>query len=111
MGKRFGQPVVTYVVAIAATALLVCFRLSLPGLLGDRAPFVPFILPIVVAGWWGGLKPGLLATALGCLAIDYFFLAPLYSLPIGAAGDGAALATFFVCGVIVSLICESMHVA
>src|SRR5207237_1186831 len=72
---------------------------------------VPFILPVILAGWWGGLRPGLLATALSALAIDFYFLPPAHSLGLASAGDGAALVLFVICGAIVSAVCEAMHSA
>jgi PAS domain S-box-containing protein len=105
------HPALSYAVAIAATAIVVFFRWAAPDALGQKAPIVPFILPVVLAGWWGGLRPGLIATALGILAIDYLFLPPVYSFGVESAGDAAALAFFALCGTIVSVLCEAMHSA
>ena len=36
----------------------------------------------MLSAWYGGLGPGLLATGLGALAVDYFFEHPAYELGI-----------------------------
>src|SRR5436309_8377857 len=105
------HPAVGYLVAALATAIVVLFRSAVPDAFGDRAPFVPFILPVVMAGWAGGFGPGLLATALSALAIDYFYLPPEHSWSLKDAGDGTALVLFCFCGAIVSAVCQAMHAA
>src|SRR5262249_36292336 len=37
-------------------------------------------LPVILAAWYGGLGPGLLATTLSLLLSDYLFIAPRYSI-------------------------------
>jgi signal transduction histidine kinase/CheY-like chemotaxis protein len=64
-----------YFVAIAATAVALTARFLLEPALGNVAPLLVFTLSVVVASWYGGLGPGLLATALSLLLGDYFFIA------------------------------------
>jgi len=64
-----------YFVAIAATAVAFTARFLLKSALGNIAPLLLFTLSVVVAAWYGGLGPGLLATALSLLLGDYFFIA------------------------------------
>ena len=57
------------------------------GLLLDRflesAPFVSlFLCAIMFASWFGGVGPGLLATALSISAFDYFFLPPMHTIAV-----------------------------
>src|SRR3712207_8731729 len=45
-----------------------------------------FAAAVMVAAWFGGLGPGLLATGLGAVAGDYFFLPPVGSFtPLNVA--------------------------
>ncbi len=44
-----------------------------------------FLAAVMISCWYGGFGPGLLATALGALFSEYFFLPPLYSLAISPA--------------------------
>src|SRR6266545_440478 len=64
-----------YFVAIAATAVAFTARFLLKSALGNIAPLLLFTLSVVVSAWYGGLGPGLLATALSLLLGDYFFIA------------------------------------
>jgi signal transduction histidine kinase/ActR/RegA family two-component response regulator len=64
-----------YFVAIAATAVAFTARFLLEPVLGNVAPLLVFSLSVVVASWYGGLGPGLLATVLSLLLGDYFFIA------------------------------------
>ena len=46
-------------------------------------PFVSlFLCAIMFAAWFGGVGPGLLATALSILAFDYYFVPPIDSFAI-----------------------------
>lgn len=50
--------------------------MSLDPVLGDELPLFIFAFPIILAAWFGGLGPGLLATALSLLVGDYLFISP-----------------------------------
>src|SRR5262245_27107515 len=64
-----------YFIAIAATAVAFTARFLLKSALGNVAPLLTFSLSVVVSAWYGGLGPGLLATALSLILGDYFFIA------------------------------------
>jgi signal transduction histidine kinase len=59
----------------------------------SASPFLFFFAAVMVASWWGGWGPGLAATLLSMLAVDYFFLAPLHTLGMGP-GDALSLLIF-----------------
>src|SRR5712675_1327712 len=59
------------------TALLIS---RWPPLRLETAPVSLFLGAIMLSAWFGGIGPGLLATALSSLAFDYYFLPPIYSL-------------------------------
>jgi signal transduction histidine kinase/ActR/RegA family two-component response regulator len=63
-----------YFVSIAATAAAFIARFLLKSALGFVAPLLMFTFSVVVSAWYGGLGPGLLATALSLLLGDYFFI-------------------------------------
>src|SRR5262245_9770353 len=50
------------------------------------APYTLLFCGTLFAAWFGGLGPGLLATALSVLSFDYFFLAPITSMSLGDQG-------------------------
>jgi PAS domain S-box-containing protein len=72
-------------------------------------PFLVFFAAVMVAAWFGGLGPGLLATGLSALLSWYFFLALPYSFDIESFGQGLQLAVFVVEGVIISLLAQALH--
>ncbi|MGH8702835.1 MAG: DUF4118 domain-containing protein [Burkholderiales bacterium] len=63
-----------YAVAIAAVAAAFAIRYFIYGTLDNRLPFAFFTSATLIAAWYGGLGPGLLAAAAGLLLGDYFFL-------------------------------------
>ncbi|MGH7438011.1 MAG: DUF4118 domain-containing protein, partial [Polyangiaceae bacterium] len=66
---------------------------------------------IVAAAWFGGLRPGLLAVALSALAIVFFWIEPAHSLFVRRPTDLVAVGLFALCGVVVSLLIERLHLA
>jgi PAS domain S-box-containing protein len=68
------------IAVLAVTIALIISRL--PFLHLQTAPVSLFLCAVMVSAWFGGLGPGLLATALATLAFDYYFLEPLYSFPL-----------------------------
>src|SRR5262245_58944489 len=91
-----------YFVAIAATAVALTARFLLESVLGDVAPLLIFTLSVMVSAWYGGLGPGLFATALGALLGDYFFIKPLYSFGIYGGADIIVVGLFLGIGVSIS---------
>src|SRR5229473_5657793 len=63
---------------LAATAALIISRW--PPLHLQDAPVSLFLCVVILSAWFGGVGPGLLATALSAFAFYYYFLPPIYSL-------------------------------
>ena len=75
-----------YAVAVMLVAAAFALRFWLYGGLSNRLPFAFFLPAAMIAAWYGGLGPGMLAAATGLLLGDYFFLPPHQSLgPLGQA--------------------------
>src|SRR6202790_228431 len=73
-------PVITgYGIAVlsVSSALIIS---QWPPLHLETAPVSLFLCAVMITAWFGGVGPGLFATALSSLAFDYFFLSPIYSL-------------------------------
>src|SRR5262245_19113535 len=64
-----------YLVALALLAAAAGVRAGFGVLLADRMPYMPFLLAVVFASWFGGLGPALLAL-LGGVAFHVFTLHP-----------------------------------
>src|SRR5215471_10338514 len=65
-----------YGIAVIGVLLAAILRSALDPVLGADLPLFIFVLPVIVAGWYGGLWPGLLATVLSLLIGDYLFISP-----------------------------------
>lgn len=73
-----------YVVAAGLIVLAFVLRFEFYGGLNNRLPFAFFLPAAMLAAWYGGLGPGMLAAAAGLLLGDYFFLPPHQALgPLG----------------------------
>jgi two-component system, sensor histidine kinase and response regulator len=70
-----------YTVAVAAVLVAFGLRYGIYGTLDNRLPFAFFTSATIIAAWYGGLGPGLLAALAGLLLGDFFFL------PRHEAGD------------------------
>ncbi len=75
--RRYSVAVITVVIALLLTRLI--WWLIKPTL------YPLFLAAVIVSSWYGGIGPGLLATALAALASVYFFTPPIYSLAVNRA--------------------------
>jgi two-component system sensor kinase FixL len=77
-------------------------------LLEARTPFVLLLPAIMAVAWYGGLGPGLLATAVGTLEAAYLFFEPRFSFRVIDPQEVFALALFGFLGTAISLLCERL---
>ncbi len=71
--QRYGLAVVSVGVALAAALLLQHFH--------SPDASVPLLLfAVAMASWFGGLGPAVLAVVLSLMGLNYFFVAPLYTI-------------------------------
>lgn len=98
-----------YGVAVLAVLAAFTIRYMIYGDLQNRLVFTFFVPAAIVAVWYGGLVPGILATVIGLLLGDYFFLMSRKALwPLGnreSMAVGAYVATTLVC----VILCERLH--
>ena len=73
---RYGLAIVSVAVALVITRSLERYT--------DITPL--FYAAIVFSAWFGGMGPGLVAVILSEVAIDYYFVPPLYTLGLGQKG-------------------------
>jgi len=60
----------------------------------------------MASAWFGEIGPGLFAVVISTLAVDYFFVPPLFSFAINAT-DSAYFAAFVICAVVASWVSSS----
>ncbi len=71
-GIRYGTAVLAVGVALSLTLLIGIFIKSIASPL--------FLLAIMVVAWKHGIRPGIVATVISGICIDYFFVTPVYQL-------------------------------
>jgi signal transduction histidine kinase/CheY-like chemotaxis protein len=93
-----------YGIAVLAVALMVLVRLPLDPLIGGGAPFLFFFPVILIAAWYGGRGPGLLATALSAAAAEFFWIEPRFALHPLTLSDSVLLFLFLGVGTVLTLL-------
>ena len=96
-----------YAIAVSGVLLAAFLRALLDPFLGADMPLFVFVAPVIAAGWFGGLWPGLLSTVLSLLIADYLFIAPRGSL--FQYEDLLSLQRIFIfafVGTLVSILCD-----
>src|SRR5829696_7038438 len=108
--KRSLDIALRYGVAVLAAGAALGIKLLLDPLTVQDTPFLLVFGAIIVSAWYGGLGPGLLATAVSALATDYFFLYPRGTIT-GFRVEGIDVLAFTLEGVLVSVLTSSLRSA
>jgi K+-sensing histidine kinase KdpD len=96
--RRYGIALLFVAVALVSTLLLQRFF---------PYPFLfLFFAAVMASAWFGGTAPGLFAVLISTVAVDFFFVPPLYSFAINAT-DSAYFAAFIICAVVASWVSSS----
>jgi PAS domain S-box-containing protein len=90
-----------YGVALLAVALALSVNLLFSSYL-EPTPTPLFFAAVMFSAWCGGLGPGLLATALSTLAVNYLYVEPLYSLDIANPGHFVRLSVFVMAALLIN---------
>ncbi|MGE0535232.1 MAG: DUF4118 domain-containing protein [Pirellulales bacterium] len=96
-----------YAVSVIAIAMGVVLRTWFAPYLEDRAPYVFFNIAVIVSAWWGGLGPGLLATALGAMLGAYLFIPNV----LAETKDVLNCGMFALVGIFISVFINALHAA
>ena len=97
-----------YCFALVSILLATLFRMLLNPVLGSNQPYILYVIAVVLAAWYGGLRPALLATALGAVLALYLFV-PENSLPLWSAQIVVGLFLYLTVCVTSALLSEVMH--
>src|SRR5438105_7262939 len=100
---------IAYGMAVLATVSCLLIRVLLRPLLKDAVPHMTFFPAVMIAAYFGGFWPGLLATFLSAAAANFFLTGQLRSFHISSANDLAALILFTLVGTFISALSESFH--
>ena len=99
-----------YAAAGVFVAAALSFRWIFRGWFGGNVPYLQFFPAILIAAWYGGLGPGILATTLSGLAAMYFYLPPP-GLAVGGAPDVMSLGFFVAIGLGISWLNHQLRTA
>src|SRR6266511_1879705 len=109
MYERPRARLVAYGVAVLAPMVSLLIRWPLWPVVGDAVPHMTFFPAVMIAAYFGGFWPGLLATFLSAVAANYFLTQQLSSLQVRSVNDIAALVLFVLVGTIISGLSEALH--
>jgi PAS domain S-box-containing protein len=109
MPARPPSALVDYGLAVLATLVCLLIRWPLDPLLGNAVPHMTFFPAVMVAAFFGGFWPGVLATLLSAVAANYFLTRHLATFHHTGVNDVAALILFVLVGTIISGLCEALH--
>ena len=99
-----------YLVAAALTSAALLIRWALHPWLGSNVAYLQFFPALMLAAWYGGMGPGLLATGLSTVAAMYFFLAP-DGFGVTDAADLISLTLFVVTGLAIAALNQQLRTA
>jgi PAS domain S-box-containing protein len=77
----------------------------------EPTPTPLFFAAVMVSAWYGGLGPGLVATMLSTLAINYFYVEPIHSLDINNLGYLARLSVFVMAALLINSLNQAQRLA
>ncbi|GEM_PF-5796527 len=89
----------TYGVALASVAVAFAISFFIPDI--EPTPAILFLAAVMVSSWYGGIGPGVAATVLSVLLLDYYFLPPIHSVDLGRA-EHVSLGVFLLVAVLIN---------
>ncbi|MBE9157277.1 PAS domain S-box protein [Nodosilinea sp. LEGE 06152] len=99
-----------YGVAVLSVALALGINLLFRTYL-EPTPTPLFFAAVMVSAWYGGLGPGLLATVLSTIVVNYFYISPLYSLNINNVGYLMRLSVFVMAALLINSLNQAQRSA
>ena len=101
--------IMRYGVAVLVVALAFIARYVIYGDIQNRFAFTFFVPAALVAAWYGGVGPGLLATALGLVLGSYFFLLPRIGMWPPGSRELTAIGVYTLTTMLCVFLCENLH--
>ncbi len=96
-------------VAVAVVFAAAAIRLAFLSAMGTHAPYLVFFPAVVFAAIYGGLRPGLLATVVSAILVDYFWLEPMTLFDIRQPSSMLSMVIFLLSGGMIAWVSDSMH--
>ncbi len=103
------SPLLRYAIALGLVAMAFGIRYALTPVLGHHTSLCLFIPAAMLAAWYGGSGPGLVALIVGLLLGDLFFLSPKVGTVHFGIAELVMLPIYFITGIIGILTIEFLH--
>jgi PAS domain S-box-containing protein len=101
----------SYVVALVAVVAALALRAALAPWLGEHVPYITIFGAVIVAAWYGGPAPALLAAAAGWIGAELLFIPPLGSIGYRGPSQLAELLTYLLSAALIAGLAGAMHKA
>ncbi len=98
-----------FAVAIATVLIAAVLRLAFLHVLGTGAAFITFYPAVALAALYGGFRAGALATIIGALLADFFWIEPVHSLRVASPADLLSIALFASSCLLISWVAELLQ--
>jgi K+-sensing histidine kinase KdpD len=98
-----------YGMAVGVVVLAFILRYSLFGTQDHRFPFLFFVPAAMTAAWFGGMAPGLIATAAGLVLGDYFFLSEHEAMGPVRENERISIGLYAVMTTLCVMLFENLH--
>ena len=102
-----GRPA-RYGVAIGSTLLALAVTLLIRPFV-ESTIFIFFFASLAISAWYGGFGPGLVASVLAVLLVDYYVILPAGTLRLHDPADILPLAVFLAVGTLISRLTGSLR--
>ncbi|MGM3309171.1 PAS domain S-box protein [Anabaena sp. WFMT] len=99
-----------YIVAIVSVSIALLLTAVLQPVL-QSAIFMLFYVAVAMSTWYGGIKPGILATILSTIAVNYFFIDPKFSFYLGNQDSVIRLVLFLLVTIFISWLNSELRTA
>ena len=109
-GSPFRRPLLArYGATVGLVILAFALRYWLFGTQDHRVPFLFFVPAAMIATWYGGMIPGLLATVAGLMLGDYFFLSEHHAMGPVRESERLATGLYAVTTTLCVMLFENLH--
>jgi light-regulated signal transduction histidine kinase (bacteriophytochrome) len=103
VSKRWKKSLVVVLAVSISSGVAVVFKLK------NHWHLLPFTFSVIISAWYGGLWPGLTATAAGFLVADYLFIEPTFAFAAESPIDWALIGLYVAIGIATSFLLEELR--
>ena len=108
---RSGSAISRYGFAVLIVLGALGVRLALNPALGPNAPYLPFVVAIILVARVGGRGPGYAAAVFSTILTAWFFLEPRYSLTVSSLHPAMGVAVFLITALLIALLVGNLQEA